>query len=236
MTTQCYLCGKRLTNDVSADHLPPKQFYAPSLRSQLNLSSLITLPAHGVCNKSYEKDEEYFTWSLAPLVAGSIAGTALINHHGRKFSRQKSKRLGEMILREFEPRPSGLQLPGRMVVKRSQGARIQRVVWKLARGLFFFETSRVLQENTPWTMQLVGPSMVRTQPRNAVWETVKAQTPRGSYGGVFEYKYLYGAADQGSLHCWGMLLWDRIMVFVGHQDPDQNIRVKAVKQAAGAGP
>lgn len=228
MTTLCYLCGKPLIDDASADHLPPKQLYAPNLRSQLNLSGLITLPAHGACNKAYEMDEEYFTWSLAPLAAGSIASNELINYHGQKFRRANSKKLGEMILREFEPRPSGLYLPGRMVVKRSQTTRIRRIVWKLARGLFFFETAHVLPEGTPWTMELIEPAKARTQPQNAVWEAVKGQAARGSYGGVFEYKYLYGAADEGPMHCWGMLLWDRVMIFVGHHDPDYQNSVEAV--------
>ena len=69
-------------------------------------------------------------------------------------------------------------------------------------------------------MEFVEPERAReTAGRNAVWEAVKAQSPRGSYGGVFEYKYLVGDAGPGRLHCWGMLLWDKVMIFVAHHDP-----------------
>ena len=50
---------------------------------------------------------------------------------------------------------------------------------------------------------------------------VKGQEARGSYGGVFEYKYLVrNISEHGDrLHCWGMLLWDKIMIFVAHHHP-----------------
>ena len=54
-----------------------------------------------------------------------------------------------------------------------------------------------------------------------MWEEVKAQDPRGSYGGVFEYKYLLGDVDGKKLHVWGMIVWDKIMIFVGHHDPSE---------------
>jgi len=48
MNEICYLCGRLIAADRSVDHIPPKQFYASSLRSTLNLSQLVTLPTHGV--------------------------------------------------------------------------------------------------------------------------------------------------------------------------------------------
>ena len=52
-----------------------------------------------------------------------------------------------------------------------------------------------------------------------LWEKVKAQDPRGSYGGVFEYKYVLVSLEDKKLHCWGMIIWDKIMVFIAHHDP-----------------
>jgi len=219
MPPVCYLCGLPLIDDWSSDHLPPKQFYAPVLRVGLNLSRLVTLPAHGKCNKAFESDEEYFAWSVAPLATGSAAGTALVSHHAAKFRGGRSQGLGHTVLREFEVQPSGLHLPQGLVIKRVQGQRISRVVWKLTRGLYFHETSSVLGTSTPHTMEIVEPERARqVAGQNAVWEAVKAQPPRGSYGGVFEYKYLEGDAEPGRLHCWGMLLWDNVMIFVAHHD------------------
>lgn len=57
---------------------------------------------------------------------------------------------------------------------------------------------------------------------------MKAQEPRGPYGGVFEYKYVYRDLELGRLHCWGLLFWDKVMVFVAHHDPDDQIAPEGV--------
>jgi hypothetical protein len=216
----CYLCGLPITEDRSVDHLPPKQFYALELRAKLNLSQLMTLPAHGKCNKAYESDEEYFTWTLVPLAAGSTAADALIRDHAGKFRAGKRQGLGRTILGEFESNPSGLHLPAGLVIKRVQGDRLVRVTWKIVRGLYFLESGDVLPEDTPKTMEFLEPEQARQSiVTDSVWEHVKAQPSRGVYGGAFDYKYLVGKAEQGPLHCWGMLLWDKMMVFVAHHQP-----------------
>ena len=59
-----------------------------------------------------------------------------------------------------------------------------------------------------------------TAETNLVWETVKAQEPRGAYGGVFEYKYFVRDVSGNKLHVWGMILWDKIMIFIAHRDSE----------------
>jgi hypothetical protein len=54
---------------------------------------------------------------------------------------------------------------------------------------------------------------------NPAWEVVKAQDPKGKYGGVFEYKYLSSEVDGEPLHTWGLLVWNRLMFFVAHHQP-----------------
>ncbi len=203
------------------DHVPPRQFYASSLRRELNLSQLVTIPAHGVCNRSFERDEEYFTWSLSPLAVGSVAGNALAQDRAEKLRRRgRLALLYEKVRREFEKHPGGLHLPGGRVVKRFQGDRINRVAWKLVRGLYFHETNSVLADDTPFTTEIIEPERAReTSGANLVWEKVKSQAPLGSYGGVFEYKYFVGDAHGKKLHSWGMILWDKIMIFIAHRDP-----------------
>lgn len=216
----CYLCGNTIVADRSTDHLPPKQFYAASLRRDLNLSKLQGLPAHGECNKSIGHDEEYFAWTLVPLAAGSIAADALIMEHAQKFRKGSRVGLGKSVLSEFERRPSGLHLPRGIVLKRVQGPRVSRVIWKLTRGLYFQETGTVLPDDTPYTYEMIEPvRAAKAAGENPVWEAVKAQTAKGSYGGVFEYKYLVSDIDGEKLHTWGMLVWDRLMFFVAHHEP-----------------
>ena len=226
----CYLCGLDIESDRSMDHVPPKQFYATSLRSDLNLSQLVTIPAHGACNTSFEKDEEYFTWSLSPLAVGSTAGNALARERAEKLAAGRSVPLFHAVRQEFDKQPSGLHLPGGRVIKRFQGGRVNRVAWKLVRGLYFHEMSAVLPDDTRFTTEIIEPERAReASGTNPVWEEVKAQDPRGSYGGVFEYKYLLGDADGKKLHVWGMLVWDKIMIFIAHHDPqDSEIQEEAV--------
>jgi hypothetical protein len=216
----CYLCGVNIESDYSMDHLPPKQFYASSLRSDLNLSKLVTIPAHGTCNRSFERDEEYFTWSMSPLAVGSVAGDALARERADKLSRGRSVPLFQAVRQEFDKNPSGLHLPGGRVIKRFEGARVNRVAWKLVRGLYFHETSAVLPDDTPFTTEIIEPERARELAgTNPLWEKVKAQPSRGSYGGVFEYKYFFGEIDGKKLHSWGMILWDKLMIFVAHHHP-----------------
>lgn len=61
MTPVCYLCGELVREDVSDDHVPPKQFFAPIIRKNENLDQLVTLPTHKACNEAYARDEEYLT-------------------------------------------------------------------------------------------------------------------------------------------------------------------------------
>ena len=70
----CYLCGKEIIGEKSDDHIPPKQFYAKRFRQILNL---LTLPTHEKCNISYQRDEEYFVNSIAPLAMCTKTGSAI---------------------------------------------------------------------------------------------------------------------------------------------------------------
>ena len=120
----------------------------------------------------------------------------------------------------MKPQAHRKHTTGGRVIKRIQGERVSRVLWKLVRGLYFHEKKVVLPEDTPRTMEIIEPERAReTAGANPVWEKVKAQEPRGSYGGVFEYKYFVGDVDGKKLHVWGMILWDKIMIFVAHHDP-----------------
>ena len=128
----------------------------------------------------------------------------------------------QAVRQEFEEHPSGLHLPGGRVIKRFDGDRVNRVAWKLVRGLYFRETSTVLPDDTPFTTEIIEPERASELAGiNLLWEKVKAQHSGGSYGGVFEYKYFFGEVDGKKLHSWGMILWDKIMIFIAHHHPEE---------------
>ena len=215
----CYLCGQEIADDRSDDHVPAKQFFAKSIRKVHNLSGLITLVAHRSCNKAFELDEDYFAASLVPLAIESPSGLALAQAKAARLAEGRSRGLILKTLREFEEKPSGLSLPGNLIIKRVEGKRLVRVAWKIVRGLFKIESKRILPESTPFMIEVFEPEIAAKSTENQVWEVVKAQPGKGAYPGVFDYKYMFGREGDLALHAWGMLFWDQIMIFVAHHDP-----------------
>jgi len=201
---------------VSVDHVPPKQFFAPNLRKGLNLSKLVTLPAHGACNEAYSHDEEYLTWALSAIAIGSPPADAVVAYHAAKTMRGQSRPLAQKIMGHFDHRPSGLYLPRGLVTVRLEGDRIKRVLWKIVRGLHMIEHSEFIAEDELNCLELIEPESDPSD-RDELWERVKAEPSLASYAGVFDYKYLYLAVGDQEMHVWGMLLWDRVMAFVAHE-------------------
>ncbi len=223
----CYLCGKPIDDEPSADHVPPQQLYAPRIRRAHNLDRLVTLPTHAACNEGFGKDEEYFTWSLVPLAGGTMTADALIADNGEKYRAGQRQGLGRKVLSEFDHRPGGLFLPDGKIVKRADRSRISKVQWKVIRGLFHIETGGVLPEGVDYLIEPREPEHQGTSEMEEFWEAVKAQPSKGQYQGVFAYKYVRLEASLGTetavVHVWGTLYWDRLMIFLAHLDPDPKL-------------
>jgi hypothetical protein len=204
----CYLCGRPLEQPLSDDHVPPLQFYAPGIRRQHNLN-LLTIPVHDACNKAFQRDEDYFVSSLAPLAYDSYAGKFATQRVFQRYRQRENVGLVLRVFQEFDPRPSGLFLAGGKVLKRFDGKRVRRVSWKIIRGLYYHHTSTVLPESTPNTIKFVSPG--ESPPPE--FEFIPDEPIRGRYPGVFDYKFT-SFPDVENLHLWAMLLWDRIILVV----------------------
>lgn len=213
----CYLCGELLEGDVDDDHVPPKQFYARDLRRMYS-PNLFTLPVHSSCNKAYQKDEDYFVHSMGPVVMESYSGKALWEDISDHYERPQNRRIAEMVLKEFDKRPSGLVLPFGKVAKRFDSERMWRVVWKIVRGLFFKEIGQVLPSDLPIKREILSPGE-RSSPEFDITRTVPTL---GQYPGVFDYRYI---GIPGKIYLWEMLFWDRIIMFVGFHVPGCNCRL-----------
>ncbi len=211
----CYLCGKKLGDDVTRDHVPPKQFYAKNIRKKHKPTSLLTLPVHTDCNISYEKDELYFTHSIGCAAQDSYSGQALWRDLSSKYKKPRGKRIAKMIFQEFDRTPSGIILPFGKVAKNFDGERVWRVVWKITRGLFFWETGRFLPEYTANGFKITSPN---EEPPKEFAYVVNAQS-RGQYPGVFDYKYIV-VSEFNNFNFWAMLFWDRIIMLISFHDPE----------------
>jgi len=200
----CYLCGNRLANgeSISLDHVPPRQFFPSSIRKNANLK-LFTLPTHDSCNKSYQKDEDYFVNSLGPLAMNSSAGKELWKDISHQVRRQEGKKLTEKILKEFDKNPFGIALPRELIAKWYDGDRIMRVVWKITRGLFFKEYNKFIPENIDKRILISGYG----KGLSPLFPYVRDTPSRGDYPGVFDYKYI--KIEEYDL--WAFLFWDTII-------------------------
>jgi hypothetical protein len=86
------------------------------------VSKLITFDVHEACNTAYRSDEDYFVRSLMPFARGSEAGNVIYAKVLDDFRTGKQVPLTRMVLSEFDPNPSGLFLPGRVVSSASRSA------------------------------------------------------------------------------------------------------------------
>ena len=214
----CYLCGKSLCGDLDHDHVPPKQLYAATVRQANNPSDLLTIQVHRNCNRSFQKDEDYFVHTLMPFARGSYAGDAIYAEILGKYRRGRNVPLVRKVLREFEPRPSGLVLPGNMVLKRQDGPRISRVAWKIVRGLYFKHHGTALPDNLTTWVSITPPDQVPPE-HFLMFLSSPENKPRGQHPGVFDYRFQHYEDDAASTQYWALLLWDRIIITILFDDP-----------------
>jgi hypothetical protein len=211
----CYLCGSPLdaaVEEIDVDHVPPRQFYSKELRSKEKLN-LFTLPTHRKCNRKYQADEEYFIHTFAPLVMDTYSGRSILKELLKQYRTGRNVRLNRKVLAEFQKRPSGLYLPPGKVVKRFDSKRVRRVVWKITRGLFFYENGRFLPEDTPRAYKIVSPG---EKPPDEFF--LIPESTRGKYPGIFAYRFM--KMDDIDFHIWAILFWDKIITLVYFHDPD----------------
>lgn len=213
--TVCYLCGKALTLPGSADHVPPKQFYADGVRAQHKRLNLLTIPTHRECNESYQYDEDYFVNTLAPFACGSYSGDELLREIFNKYADEKKRPLVHRVVEEFDQAPGGIILSSGLVAKRFEKNRLHRVAWKIIRGLYFHEFNAVLPEYTPNRLEVIPPGQV---PPKEFFLGLPDEPIRGKYPGVFDYKYAK-FPEVRNFNYWAMLLWDRIILVMGFHDP-----------------
>jgi hypothetical protein len=214
-TQVCYLCGHPLVPPMNVDHPVMKQLFAPQIRQKYNISKLITFDVHQSCNTAYKKDEDYFVQTLMPFARGSEAGNAIYSKILENYRRGQQVPLTTRVLREFEPRPAGLILPGGKVVKRFEGERLRRIAWKMVRGLHLHHTGEVLPEH--WSTVGVRVFSPDERPTDDVLLFASQAASRGSYPGVFDYKF-DKFSEANNLHYWLLLIWDRLIFRVMFHD------------------
>jgi hypothetical protein len=206
----CYLCGRPLTGKVSLDHVPPRQFFPKSHR-QMRSPNLLTLPAHGECNRSFQADEDYFFAALAGLNEHAQIHAWLMQDIQRKTRRSEAKGLRKSVLAEFSPSMSGIHLPNGLVAKGFDRKRVQRVVWKIVRGLSYHHFQIIVPEDAQYCVQI---RQIQDSPPGIYKRYLSYTPPHGAYPEVFVYQFAK-ANGQGSFSAlWALFFWESIVAII----------------------
>lgn len=218
--TDCYLCGKPLSEPINVDHVPPSMFFAKSLRKTHSFTKLITIPVHAGCNTAWQKHEEYFVHTLMPFTRGSTSGNALWVDARRRMQTGRTAPLLNAVLQEFEHKIGGVHLPASKVAKKFDRDRVWGVVWKITRGLHFHHTGQILPAFWEFAATITPPGETPPDAFIAFAQSGMMKS-EGEYQGVFAYAFKI-FPDANHLHYWAFNLWDRIILTAAFHDPGCN--------------
>ena len=141
---QCYLCGIRLGS--TKDHLFPSCLFNWPLPT-----TLLTLPACKQCNNSLSSDEERFRVFVASgMAVETKAGFRIWTERIRpdlKGGRPRLKPLIRSCIRVAQVLSESGTLQGHTPILEFDGEIINRVLRKIAKGLYCLETDNVLPDN-----------------------------------------------------------------------------------------
>lgn len=175
----CIYCGK--TADTR-EHIPPKQFF----KSTSN-KPLITVPSCKVCNAGFQKDEDFFRQFYTSMLMerSSVAKQLMDGEISRSILRTPA--LGHQMFSQMKLvdayTKAGLY-KGKMTmytVSDSDRGRINRVVTKIIKGLFYHEFSKTIPED--WTIKIIWitPKVEKEQKldemaKQPFWRVIKEDT------------------------------------------------------------
>ena len=203
----CYLCGVAAT---TRDHIPPRGIFPKPWPS-----NLLTVPACATCNQSRSLDDEYFRVVVAA---------------GSNDSPQSLDLLRQRILPKMRKRPGlilGLMKSAQWVDVSSPGGihvgcgralsfdrpRIQVVIDKIVRGLFFKHTGHRLP--TQWVVEdFLYKPLVREELRAAILGLPLIEVGDGTV-----YSYRYHISDSSDESFWALMFYNDTSLFIAQTSP-----------------
>jgi hypothetical protein len=200
----CYLCGNDLGGSFNRDHVPPRQFFGKRFRRVGQVDDMDWLPTHAACNESYSRDEEYFTATFATVAVNRPAGEALLDDIAERRRQGKQVALSKKVDAELHPVDGSPEL-ARKTFHRN---RVDRVVWKIVRGLHFLRTQRYVAERTN-TKVWWGHGDVGIPP---IFGPVVECASEGKYPQVLDYRVLSERINQKQVgHVYFMVFFDAMI-------------------------
>ena len=175
----CIYCDKPAT---TKEHIPPKQFFKGK-----SDSPLITVPSCKACNTSFQKDEDFFRQFYVSILMDSSSEAKKLMEGEISRSIRRTPALGRQMFSQMKLvnayNKSGLY-KGKMTmyqVSDSDNIRINRVVTKIIKGLFYHEFGQIIPEDwiikviwiTPQVEKELNLAEMGKQP---YWRVIKADT------------------------------------------------------------
>lgn len=147
----CIFCGKPAD---TREHIPAKQLFKGT-----PAKNLITVPSCTTCNKSFQKDEDFFRQFYVSMIMSKSPGAKSLfeNEISRAILRSPKlarQMFSQMKLVDFYTK-SGVYLGKKTAYKVSDmdKQRIDRVVRKIIQGLFFYRFGASLPKD--WIIKIV---------------------------------------------------------------------------------
>ena len=197
----CVFCGRPAP---TMDHVPPEGIFPdPKPRD------LITVPACNYCNKGSSKDEEYFRAIITTAEGNNEFAVQLVNQKIIPRFRRKPLLL-KSIMRDAKKvdvySEGGIYL-GKYPAIPYKSQRIQSVVEKIIRALFWHETKMVLGTDYDVGRFILNPNFDEQKKRAIVSLPLK----NVGDGKVFSYRYLFDEKDK-RISCWWLMFFNATLL------------------------
>jgi hypothetical protein len=216
----CALCGEPIPENAedpldsrSDEHVPPLQFYPKSMRPALR-KDLWTVPSHRKCNRSYQKDEDYFYHRTYPLVSvqNEAMGTVLLDDIRRRAKKPQTRVMLRHMLKECRHvSPGGILLPPGLVRVEYDVVRIQRVVTKIAQCLIHKDYKRFMPRKNCTHIEVCENPTDLQDFFADLWRTERLAVEPS----VFSYAHVHF----DGFYCYAMLFWNAFMYCLVFEDP-----------------
>jgi len=218
-TGTCAYCGQH--GIVTRDHIPPKNLFPPP-----RPNNLITVPCCLSCHEGWSDDDEYFrAMILSSELTQSHSDAAknveiflqsLKRPEHEKFLARLWSSIGYINVYT----KSRLYLGIRPAI-RYERARMDRIILRIVRGLFFKETGTVF----PSTHEVITAMPEQISDKLVeLSQKIKTFKPWTSVGNkIFKYTVSFAPEDQISSY-WVMFFYDRfpVLAFVYPVDRDRS--------------
>lgn len=169
----CIFC---LEKAETKEHIPAKQLF-----KGFSDKNLITVPSCKKCNSGFQKDEDFFRQFWASFFMGrSIEAKQLMeNEISRSIKRKPA--LGLQMFKQMKPvnliSGSGIFIrkATQWDITESDRKRIDRVVDKIIRGLFFEEFKQIVPRDWSITIRWITPKIEQEQKLQEMVKTMRCK-------------------------------------------------------------